>query len=58
MLTGEDLDDELKWVKFSCLSWTHDNRGFFYNRYQEPKVFKIIGIYKEREGRGERERRR
>eukprot|EP00048_Salpingoeca_helianthica_P022591 m.19194 g.19194 ORF g.19194 m.19194 type:complete len:743 (+) comp7533_c1_seq1:1353-3581(+) len=31
--TGQDLSDELKWVKFSCLSWTHDNKGFFYNRY-------------------------
>lgn len=30
---GQDLEDELKFVKFSCLAWTHDNKGFFYNRY-------------------------
>ncbi|HVF39923.1 MAG TPA: hypothetical protein VM939_08480, partial [Gemmatimonadaceae bacterium] len=34
--TGRDLPDVVKWVKFSGLSWTHDNRGFFYSRYDEP----------------------
>ena len=34
--TGRDLPDTVKWVKFSGLSWTHDNRGFFYSRYDEP----------------------
>lgn len=33
---ARDLADTLKWVKFSGLSWTHDNRGFFYSRYDEP----------------------
>ena len=36
--SGEDLDEELKYVKFSCITWTHDNLGFFYNRYDAPKV--------------------
>jgi prolyl oligopeptidase len=31
------LDDELKWVKFSSVSWTKDSRGFYYSRYDEPK---------------------
>jgi prolyl oligopeptidase len=34
---GEDLSDEIKWVKFSGASWTKDGKGFFYSRYDEPK---------------------
>ncbi|MEH2257946.1 prolyl oligopeptidase family serine peptidase [Nostoc sp.] len=34
--TGEDLQDHLKWIKFSGASWTHDHQGFFYSRYDEP----------------------
>ncbi|HYW22015.1 MAG TPA: prolyl oligopeptidase family serine peptidase [Nodularia sp. (in: cyanobacteria)] len=34
--TGEDLQDHLKWIKFSGASWTKDNQGFFYSRYDEP----------------------
>ncbi|XGV86975.1 MAG: prolyl oligopeptidase family serine peptidase [Limnothrix sp. BL-A-16] len=36
--TGEDLPDRLDWVKFSGASWTPDNRGFFYSRYDEPSA--------------------
>ena len=35
--TGKDLSDQLKWVKFSGASWTHDDSGFYYSRYDEPK---------------------
>ncbi|NES80280.1 MAG: S9 family peptidase [Moorea sp. SIO2B7] len=34
--SGEDFSDYIKWVKFSGVSWTHDNQGFFYSRYDEP----------------------
>ncbi|HEY9762430.1 MAG TPA: prolyl oligopeptidase family serine peptidase [Trichocoleus sp.] len=34
--SAEDLGDHLKWTKFSGASWTHDNQGFFYSRYDEP----------------------
>lgn len=34
--TAKDLQDHLKWIKFSDASWTHDGKGFFYSRYDEP----------------------
>jgi prolyl oligopeptidase len=34
--TAKDLDDDLKWVKFSGASFTKDGKGFFYSRYDEP----------------------
>ena len=34
--TGRDLSDDLKWIKFSDVSWTRDGKGFFYTRYDEP----------------------
>ena len=41
--TGQDLSDDLKWVKFSGVSWTRDNSGFFYSRYDEPKGDSLKG---------------
>jgi prolyl oligopeptidase len=35
--TGKDLGEDLRWVKFSDASWAHDDSGFFYCRYDEPK---------------------
>ena len=35
--SGKILDDELKWIKFSGVSWTKDGSGLFYGRYDEPK---------------------
>lgn len=36
VVTGNDLSDEIKWVKFSGASWTNDGKGFYYSRYTEP----------------------
>lgn len=34
--TGEDLSEQLQWIKFSGAAWTPDHQGFFYGRYDEP----------------------
>jgi prolyl oligopeptidase len=34
--TGKDLDDLVRWVKFSRADWTKDGKGFFYSRFAEP----------------------
>ena len=33
--TGEVLDEELEWLKFTGLSWSGDGSGFYYSRYPE-----------------------
>ena len=40
--TGKDLSDVVRWAKFSGVSWTHDNQGFFYSRFAEPPAGKAI----------------
>jgi prolyl oligopeptidase len=40
--TGKDLDDHLRWIKFSGAAWTHDHQGFFYSRYDEPAPDKLL----------------
>jgi prolyl oligopeptidase len=35
--TGQDLPDRVEWAKFSGASWTKDNKGFVYGRYDQPK---------------------
>jgi prolyl oligopeptidase len=36
--TGKTLDDAVRWVKFSRLSWKRDGSGFFYSRFPEPEA--------------------
>ncbi len=41
--TGNDLKDEINWVKFSEMSWFKN--GFFYSRYDAPKDGKgMVGV--------------
>ena len=40
--TGSDLSDEVRWMRFSDLSWTKDGKGFFYSRYPEPPKEKVL----------------
>jgi prolyl oligopeptidase len=40
--SGKDLPDEIRWMRFSGISWTNDNKGFFYSRYPEPPKGKVL----------------
>jgi prolyl oligopeptidase len=39
---GQDLPDDVKWMKFSDISWTSDSKGFYYSRYPEPPKGKVL----------------
>lgn len=34
--TGETLQDEVRWAKFTGIEWHPDGQSFFYSRYPEP----------------------
>ena len=39
LATGKDwlLSDEIRWTKFGGVSWSKDEKGFFYTRFPEPR---------------------
>jgi prolyl oligopeptidase len=40
--TGRDLPDDVRWMRFSGIAWTSDDKGFFYSRYPEPPAGKAL----------------
>lgn len=45
--TGRLLADRIEWIKFGGAAWSKDGKGFFYNRYDEPKegqAFKSLNL--------------
>jgi prolyl oligopeptidase len=40
--SSKDLPDEVRWMRFSGISWTNDSKGFFYSRYPEPPKGKVL----------------
>ncbi|HET7844410.1 MAG TPA: hypothetical protein VFL14_09685, partial [Xanthomonadales bacterium] len=35
--SAKDTTDEVKWAKFTDISWAKDGKGFYYSRFDEPK---------------------
>ncbi|MEO1496410.1 MAG: prolyl oligopeptidase family serine peptidase [Planctomycetota bacterium] len=35
--TGEELSDEVRWLKYGGLQWAADGAGLYYTRYPEPE---------------------
>jgi len=44
--TGNVLDDEVQWARFTKIAWAPDGSGFFYSRFPEPEAGKaaIAGV--------------
>jgi prolyl oligopeptidase len=40
--SGKDLPDLVNWSKFSGAGWSHDNAGFYYQRFAEPTSAKEL----------------
>lgn len=36
--TGEVLEDEVEWARFTAIAWHPDGSGFYYSRFPEPEA--------------------
>ncbi len=42
--TGKDSSDLIRWVKSGDVSWTADDRSFYYSRFPEPPADKVLTV--------------
>ncbi len=42
--SGEILDDEIEWSKFSSAEWSPDSKGFFYRKYLKPDGEELLDL--------------
>ncbi len=42
--TGNDLPDLIQWTKTSSVTWTSDNRGFYYSRFPQPSADQMLTV--------------
>jgi prolyl oligopeptidase len=42
--TGKDESDLIQWTKGSMISWTADDRGFYYSRFAQPPPEQLLTV--------------
>lgn len=40
--SGKDIQDHLKWIKFSTAAWAKDSSGIYYSRYAAPMQGQVL----------------
>ncbi|MDZ5472316.1 prolyl oligopeptidase family serine peptidase [Bacillus sp. 31A1R] len=39
--TGKEFYEVIKWCKFTCITWDETGKGFYYNRFPDPKTVNV-----------------
>jgi prolyl oligopeptidase len=42
VVSGQVLDDQVEWARYTEISWARDGSGFFYARYPEPRQEPVL----------------